>query len=813
MLAPGMQLGPYRIVDSLGAGGMGEVYRAHDTRLGRDVAIKVLPERLAEDANALARFQREARAVAALSHPGILAIHDVGTQGEYSYAVMELLEGGTLRSRLNRGAIPWREAAEIGASLADALAAAHARGVVHRDLKPENVFLTEDGRVKILDFGLARFEAPAEVSPNSATGETSLQPTFQTEPGMVMGTPGYMSPEQIRGLSVDARGDLFALGCVLYEMVSGRRAFARPTAADTISAILNDEPPSLTGSVGSSGEVIPRELDQLVKTCLRKDPFERARSASSLARALKELNTTTPSIGLGVTTHLPAPRSRFGIRRAVALAACAALVVVMALVYSRWAPHAGRPSISKIAVLPFVVKEANDADAKFLGDMILISLINALSEIRDLEVRPQSAVLNLKKHGSSRTVDAIAELQVEAVVDGSIQRRGDDLFVYWQLVDGRNRTLGGDVERRRISDLLAAQQALAQSIAESLRSKLSGTEQTRLAKLPTDNLEAFKQYVAGRLEWNKYTRAGFDKSISHFNQAIDLDKDYALAHAGLADTYIQLAVEFANPIEMLPNARESALKAIELDPELAEPHVSLGTCHLFDWNWKEAKAELDEAVRKNRGNPDAHHFLCHYYEAMGETELALQEIAVAHRLDPTSLLIRNEIAWAYYHAGRFDESIRQCEDAMDLDRNGQFPLLRWTYAGTLNQRGQEGDHEQAIRVLKTIQVKDCEWQEPLLELGYSYAVSGRPSEAEKILTELDLRIKNCRFSSVMRAAIHVALGQDRKAADWLDRAIKEKDPYLVFINVEPKFKRIRSERWYADLVERIGLGRPRRSGR
>ncbi|MBI3697620.1 MAG: protein kinase [Acidobacteria bacterium] len=548
-LPAGMRLGPYEILAPIGAGGMGEVYRARDSRLGREVAIKVLPEHLAQDPQALARFEREAKAVAALSHHNILAIHDVGREQGVSYAVTELLEGDTLRSGLDRGPLPWRKAVEIGVAVAEGLSAAHAKGIIHRDLKPGNIFLTSDGRVKVLDFGLARFNPPS-----AAQSEPVAQTA--TEAGTVMGTPGYMSPEQVRGVPVGPGSDIFSLGCVLYEMVSGRRAFSGKTPVETLSAVLKDHPAELA----SSGKQIPLELDRLISHCLEKNPEERFQSARDLAFDMKSILG-----GSGVAS-----------------------------------PPAPGKALDSIAVLPFA-NASREPDAEYLSDGITESIINSLAQIAQLRVMPRSTVFRYK--GQEVDPQAVGrELNARMVLTGRVILRGETLVVGMELVDvAQGSQLWGERYNRKLADIFAVEEEIARKISESLRMRLSGEEKKRLAKRFTENTEAYQLYLKGRHYWVKRTPDSMKKGIEYFQQAIEKDPGYALAYAGVADCYSILSTYGAvSPREGWAKAKAAAAAAVALDPELAEGHTSLAFIRGFaDWDWVAAEEECRRAIELN----------------------------------------------------------------------------------------------------------------------------------------------------------------------------------------------------------------------
>jgi len=488
-LSVGDRLGPYEILAPIGAGGMGEVYRARDSRLGREVAVKVLPEHLADNSEALARFESESKAVAALSHPNILVLFDVGEHEGIRYAVTELLAGETLRDRLSRSPLSWRKTIELGVALAEGLAAAHGKDIIHRDIKPANIFLTTGGQVKILDFGLARWQET-----KSAEDETVT--LADTKAGTVLGTAGYMSPEQVRGEKAGAPSDIFALGCVLYEAVTGRRAFPGKSAGETMAAILKEDPPA----IADSGKQAPAELERVIDRCLAKNPAQRFHSAHDLAFALRSLLSTTEE-------QKPAVRPR-GVRRWVVLSVAAILVILVAtagLFY--WRSHTGQ-SIDSLAVLPFA-NMGGSPDTDYLSDGITESLIDSLSQLPNLKVMSRSAVFRYKgKESDPRTVGR--ELGVRAVLIGRITQRGDNLSVSTELINvDDNRHLWGEQYSRRLVDALAVQNEIAAQIADKLRLRLSSAQVTQMAKRQTANPEAYQLYLKGR-----YLRVNFRRKAS-----------------------------------------------------------------------------------------------------------------------------------------------------------------------------------------------------------------------------------------------------------------------------------------------------------
>jgi serine/threonine-protein kinase len=508
LLRPGVRLGPYEIVAAIGAGGMGEVYRARDTRLNRDVAIKVLPEHLAGDPQALGRFESEAKAVAALCHPNILVLHDIGSANSTNYAVTELLEGETLRERLSRGPVPWRKAAEYGAAIAQGLAAAHSRGIVHQDIKPANIFLTSDGRVKILDFGLAQVRS----APSESDDTVPLTEASRT----VLGTIGYMSPEQVRGEPAQPASDIFALGCVLYEMVTGRRAFSGKSATEIMAAVLKEDPPA----VGDSGKASSPELNRVIERCLAKSPAQRFHSAEDLAFALASLSTSSGQPG-----RVPGPR-----HRPVILGVSALLLLILAGAGYYYSQTRSK-GIDSIAVLPFVNAGGNQ-EADWLSDGLTDSLIDSLSGLPNLRVMSHSAVFRYKGKNADPHA-AGRELGVRTVLTGHLIQHEDNLSVNAELVNvDDDSQLWGELYNRKLVDALAVEQDIATQISGKLRARLTDIK-ARITKGQTDNPEAYQLYLKGHYYAAKFDKEDLNKGFDYFHQAIALDPKYALAYTGL----------------------------------------------------------------------------------------------------------------------------------------------------------------------------------------------------------------------------------------------------------------------------------------
>ena len=792
-LPPGTRLGPYEIVHPIGSGGMGDVYRARDTRLDRDVAIKVLPERFARDSEARMRFEREAKAVAALSHSNILAIHDVGFEEGSAFSVTELLEGETLRRRINEGPIPWRKATEIGAAIADGLAAAHAKGIIHRDLKPENIFLTSDGRVKILDFGIAQLvRQESQSSEHEGDLDPSLLPTapLKTDPHSVVGTAGYMSPEQLRGEPVDATTDIFSLGTLLYEMATGRPAFIRKTVIDSLSAILTDSPDVFT----VSERLIPYELARVIHRCLEKNRAERFQSARDLAFALRAIGTST-----ALTFEAPSERKR---RKMLwGGVALALIAITIAAFYSRRvfessSRRGGAPRrlddsttrrLNSIAVLPFV-NATGDREAEYLSDGITETLINTLARVPNLRVMSRTSVFHYKDKPAN-PVSVGRELRVSAVVVGRIESMGDRLVVSAELVDSSdNALIWGNRYQTARADLFGVQQSIAAEIARMLRLELTGRDQQMLAKRQTTDPRAYELYLKGRFQWNKRDADGLYKAIAYFNEAIGIDPQYALAYAGIADCYNLLDIWANLPTsETFPRAKAAAQKALAIDDQLAEAHTSLAyAIHTYEWDWDAAEREYKRALELNPNYATAHQWYAEFLTANGRFDEAAEQGRKALELDPMSPIINAVVAWNSTMARRYDDAIDQGTRTTQL-----FPdfMPGHAYLGlALLESGRAAEAleslEAARKQLDIVVVRT--W------LARAHLAAGHRDEALKIALSLDGRRQY--LPPYYMAALHAHLGDRDRAFRELDRALRERTGALVWLRVDPAMDPLRSDK-------------------
>jgi serine/threonine-protein kinase len=765
MLESGTRLGPYVVIDRLGAGGMGEVYRAKDSRLGREIAVKVLPEHLSADPEARARFEREARAIAAISHPNILSIHDFGVDSGVYYTITELLEGRTLRARINDGPIPWREAIDYAGAIAEGLAHAHGKGIVHRDLKPENVFVTHDGLVKILDFGLAQ-ASEATVNP---TAETS--PLQISTPNRIIGTLGYMSPEQLRGEIIDETTDIFAFGCVLYEMVMGRRAFWRDTPVDTIASILHDQPQELE----KLRSVVPPEIESLILGCLAKQREQRYQSARDLAMTLRAITSRSGSY----VVPMPESVARRGRKR--------------------------RRKIHSLAVLPFATGASNEK-LEYIADGVTESLINAVSDIPKLKVLAASTVFRYK----SEPLDPIAigrRLDVGTVVTGRLTLAPDGrLVANVELVDTIDGSqLWGQRFQSPSIDVLSLQDEVAEDLTDQLQQRMGPTSKTRprRRKKRSVDSEAYQFYLKGRFHWNKRTVEGIRRGISFFEQAIERDPTFALAYAGIADCSVTLATNVPlSPREMMPRAKATASRALELEPDLAEAHASMASVLWWhDWDRSAAEREFKEAIRLNPSHAQALDGYGLMLAEIKEFDGAMDQLARAHELDPMSLVIGVHFALPIFFSGAWEPALEQLTRVLEIEPDF-IPALGW--AGIVHE--QLGQYDEAMSTLRRA-LSINELTILRASMAHVLARAGHEDEARETLARLTDPSTRRYVASYDVAVVHVGLGEHDLALARLEDSLDERCPWMVFVNVDPRLEPLRDDERFAGLLERSGLAR------
>jgi eukaryotic-like serine/threonine-protein kinase len=793
-LTAGTRLGAYQVLAPLGAGGMGEVYRAMDTRLGREVAVKVISGHLMDDPNALARFEREARTVAALSHPNIVALYDVGRQDGVVFAVMELLEGEPLDRYVATEHLSWRRALEIAVSVADGLASAHGKGLVHRDLKPANIFITRDEVVKLLDFGLAKQD------PFRSTLQTgSPKAAAETEPGAILGTVGYMSPEQVRGDRADHRTDIFSLGCVLYEMLTRRRPFGGERPAETLAAILRDQPSELA----PADRHIPPRVDAVVRRCLEKNPDHRFQSARDLAFALREiLNDSQTTSSAGTATI------KTRVRRGPVLVTASLLIVLAAVVWfdtrarSLLVPDGGG-QIRSLAVLPLTNLSA-DPGQEYFADAMTEELTTRLAKLGNWRVTSRTSVMGYR--GTRKKIPEIArELAVDAILEGSVIREGSRVKITAQLIDGRtDRHLWADTYERELESVLAIQNDVARAVAREGDVKLTPEENARLAAATRNVLPAaYDKYVRGRHAWDKRSEADLREAIRFFQESIDADPTYAPAYAGMADCYAQLGYgSYISPEDSFPRARAAARKALELDPTLAEAHAALGySLMYYDWNFSGAEAEFKRALELNPNSAIAHQWYAYLLTAIERPLSAADgEIATAKSLDPLSVPINIDRAYILHYYGRNEEALRSVRLALEM--NPKYAPGYFWLARIYTSEGRYADAEAALQ-----QIGPLRTSTPAMAVqGYLYAKSGRPQEARNVLAEFDELLRQGRYASGYAiAVIYAGLDDRERVFSYLDAAYRERSHWLVWLKRDPRWNDVRSDARFQDLVRKIGL--------
>jgi TolB-like protein/Tfp pilus assembly protein PilF len=678
---------------------MGEVFRARDTRLGRMVAIKVLPHDKLADADRKRRFLQEARAASALNHPNIVTLYDIANDGGVDFLVMEYVPGKSLDRVIPSGGLPCAEAREYATQMASALAAAHAAGIVHRDIKPSNVIVTPESQVKVLDFGLAKLAVPGHNG--SETADTQTVGPSLTETGVVMGTVGYMSPEQVRGEAVDHRSDIFSLGCVLYQMVTGGAPFARRTSAESMAAILRDDPKAV-------GEAVPPDLEQAIRRCLAKDAARRFQSAIELGAALKTATAVTPG---GVPGAAGTGLSRRYVMAGVGTA------VVAAGAGAWWWRSTAAKQIDSLAVLP-LTNATGDPANDYLAEGIAESVINRLSQTK-LKVTARATAFRFR----DKDLDPVAagkQLNVGALMTGRLTKQGDQLVVQTELVNTNDGTqMWGDRFARPLAQMQAFEEEIARNIADTLRLRLTQAENTQLSKHDTADPEAYKAYLQGQYYWNKFTDEGFVKAIEYFTAATQRDPKYARAFAGLSHAYgVQAADTYRLPKDVMPKAKEAAETALRLDDSLAEAHTSLGIYNLFyEWDWPASKKELERARALDPKSSDALHFYSHYLESQGQSQEAISVMKEAADLDPLSLIVNNEYGYALYLGRKFPEAAQAWQKGVDMDRG--FVMSQMELAQALERLGRADDALAAAKRALDVEASPGN----MIELACAYAVA------------------------------------------------------------------------------------------
>ena len=832
-ITTGTKLGRYEIRSKLGEGGMGEVYLAEDTRLHRKVALKLLPTDLASNKDRMRRFEQEATAAAALNHPNIAHIYEIGDAEGVTFIAMEFVDGQTLRLKIHQERTELRKLLRFLQHTAEGLARAHAAGIVHRDLKPDNIMITQEGHAKILDFGLAKLieQSPA---PNNDSSEiqTAVMPQHST-PGTVMGTIGYMSPEQAQGKTkeIDQRSDVFSFGCILFEASTGKKPFEGESVIKSLHMVVYEQPPQIADLNPSA----PAELQRIVRRCLAKDPDDRYQSIKDVAIELKELRRDLEGVGIDTTVPPPSRSSAgaeatqsasvtptlssssaslqtrassaeyvvSGIKQHKLTAAIIGLAVLVAGVsifafYLRGGTS--DVAIKSIAVMPFV-NEGGKAELEYLSDGMTDTLISSLSQLPNLSVKARSSVFRFKgKETSPQTIGK--ELNVQAIVNGRIAQLGDQLTLTVELVDAQSENvIWSEQYNRKQADLVSLQSEIARTVSTKLRSKLSGTEERKVAKTFTANPEAYQLYLKGLFNWNKRTPEALRTSIDYFKQAIEKDPTYAQAYAGMALAYAILPQYSAGkPEESMTKAKAAAMKAVELDETLTEAHTALGLISFtYEWNMVEADRHFERAIELNPNYATAHQWYGGELGATGRFDQAIVEGKRAVEMDPLSLIANVELAATYGYARKNSEAIAQLRKTIEMDPNWYLARMvlcqTYSYEGKFAEAIAEGEKARALDDDPAV----------LSYLARAYALSGKRDEALKLVARMHELAKQRYVPAYGFAFPYAALGDKDQAFKWLERSLQDRSWEITYLKVDPAMDSLRSDPRFNDLVKRVGL--------
>ena len=802
-IAAGTLLDHYRILSAIGVGGQGEVYKAVDTTLDRTAVIKVLPPEQTVKPSSLERFRREAKLAASLDHPNICTIHGLYEVDDVRFIAMQYVEGRTVRQLVAGRPLELNSALSIAIQVADALAAAHARGIMHRDIKAGNVMVMDSGRVKVLDFGLAKLLEGSEGDTNDP---------HLTELGVPYGTATYAAPEQASGDRVDHRADIFSTGVLLYELLTGSWPFKGKSVVEVRYAVLHHTPLPIAEARGEDSPIVAR-LQEILDRAMSKDPQDRYQGIAELRDALRAvLREVDPegSQGLHFTSGVSsiAPRGAFvgsalqrlGRQKLVGLVIGVLVLALIGVGVYRYAFRGGQPAFQSLAVLPFT-NRGSDSGTEYLSEGITESLINSLSQLPTVKVRSRNSVFHYKGREDPEKVGR--ELGVQAVLTGRLEKLGDDLSVNVELIDTVDDShIWGNRYTRKLSDLVGLQEELSRDIAGKLRLRLSGAEQQQLVKNYATSSESYQLYLQGRFYWNKRSAEGLQRGIEYFNQALEKDPKYAPAYSGLADCYWLLNVYNVGPSpQWSGKARTAATQALALDETLAEAHASLAAIsYRYDWSWVEAEQQFKRALELNPNYPTAHQWFSGMLAAMGRAEEANAEARKAHDLEPFSLTINSDLGRHLYFARQFEQALATHRKSLEMDQ--KFPRAHVEIGYVLIQMKKP---EEAVKEFQQALVLDKDRLDALAGLGYAYAVSGQKAQALQVVGQLNELGKQRYVSPYHLAVVYTGLGDRPQALDYLEKATDERFNWLVFLKVEPLFDSLRSEPRFSAMLQRIGL--------